>query len=375
MHYEAIRQASLTTGGRRIPIVQSSSKSLGGLRSSLCALARYILCTPLLLLLPTVLLHLFCSDPDPVDPAMPHHPPLCPAFTHAQSLTLSPIQETVYSPLHPHENAVFADFSWAGVFSPVSRGTSPMLGSDGSKSPSSPGMLLSRLDQLTLQYSKIAPKAAAVPHTGVGLGFDLEIKLSNRVLADLPIGKERRHSSVSTYTPSAPANTPTAARNRRRYSSFLSREPVYNYEEDDVDPSQLAREVSESDEADLLPMMGWLQNRLEEAARREEYESDVDAIELDMPESSTLADIQTAIVTERKVVKVNVHRAVASLRRTESVLQTPPRSSAKVDDDAVGEDREVSKMSRYNRLTLMTFRSLPGTVYSPRLSWYLAGPP
>ena len=239
-----------------------------------------------------------------------------------------------------------------------------MLGSEGSKSPSSPGGLLSRLDQLTLSYAKIAPTSKAE----VGLGFDLDIELSNKVLP--PTGKERRHSSISTYTP---ANTPACNRNKRRYSSFLAREASYNYEEDDVDPSDLKHEASEDDEADLLPMMGWLQDRLEEAARREEYENEMDA---DMLESGTLVDLQTAVLVQRKVVKVEVNRAIASLRRTESVLQTPPRAIKAIEATAGQEDRDVS--SACTRSQVFSANALPshlGTASSLLLCLRLAAHP
>lgn len=281
---------------------------------------------------------------------MPHHGPLCPAFAQSQSLTLSPIQESAYSPLRSPEIAVFTDFSWTGVFSPIpppSCGDSPVVGSDSSgvMSPGSPAGLLQRLDKLALEG--IATDKPACDQTGVGLGFDLHIKLSSTG-ADRPSGKERRHSSVTTCALYTPANTPDCSRNRRRYSSFLAREAVYNYEEDAVEMVDLHRESSESDEADLLPMMGWLQNRLEEAAQREQYEEELDEQDLDMPESATLADIKTAVLVQKKVVKIEMNRAIANLRRIESVLQTPTRSK-EGSDAMLPEDREVRRANLISR--------------------------
>ena len=55
---------------------------------------------------------------------MPIRPPLCPAFSASQALTLCTIPEDAYSPLQPHEAAIFDNFSWTGLIPPISNSNS-----------------------------------------------------------------------------------------------------------------------------------------------------------------------------------------------------------------------------------------------------------
>ena len=95
----------------------------------------------------------------------------------------------------------------------------------------------------------------------------------------------------------------------------------------------------------------WFDDRLEDAAAREQFEAEADAAMSTAPsfaslaslagdccamhESATFKDVQTAVLTERRVVQVPACRTTASLRARETVLGTPPRQPA-VQNSQVG---------------------------------------
>ena len=237
---------------------------------------------------------------------MPARPPLCPAFSASQALTLWTIPEDGYSPLQPHEAAVFADFSWRGALSPATSALSDMMNSN------APSLISQQLENLSLQYAKLAHLPSPKAKSGLGLvNFDFASSLSLSSVFE-EHWRSRKLEAASGHQVEQEA----LASNSKKDA------------EDDMEGDDLPLQTVWGRLAELKGKEGYGDKGFNAKERKPATRS-----------GTAATSLERAVVCTGEIVKVP-HPVVGRLRSKSSIFRTPSKEAMYVDGDEDG-DRAV----------------------------------